>query len=184
VAISAAGHTGIELARRHPDRVRRVSFESAVALPWPPLLRRGGRILFGPAQGLIWGPTRAGLRIAATHTLQIQLSQVSDLNGAALVRSLDPATRAQFVAAYRSLWSGRGFGCDLQHESSSSEPIPQPALIIRSLHDPSVPAEHASRLASLCPRGTVVEVNAESHFIWFGRAADEVWERRLAFLAS
>src|SRR5512132_2227501 len=35
IAISAAGHTGIELARRHPERIDRVSFESAVALPWP-----------------------------------------------------------------------------------------------------------------------------------------------------
>ncbi len=34
VAISAAGHTAIELARRHPNRVRRVSFECARALPW------------------------------------------------------------------------------------------------------------------------------------------------------
>ena len=32
------------------------------------------------------------------------------------------------------------------------------------------------------PRHELVEVDAESHFIWFGRAAAEVWDRRLAFL--
>ena len=73
VAISAAGHVGIELARRHPDRVDRVSFESAVALPWPTGTRLGGRVLFGPLQALVWGAIRASLRIAPSVGLQLQL---------------------------------------------------------------------------------------------------------------
>ena len=54
VAISAAGHVGLELVRRHPDRIDRVSFESAVALPWSAGTRRGGRVVFGPLQALVW----------------------------------------------------------------------------------------------------------------------------------
>lgn len=182
VAISAAGHTGIELARRHPERIDRVSFECAVALPWSPLIRRGGRVLFGPAQGLVWGATRAGLRFAPSSTLRIQLAQVTTLDPARLVREMDALTREHLLDVYRSLWSGQGFACDLGHRSDSSEPIGQPTLIMSSANDPSVPAPHAARLAALCLEQEHVVLNAESHFIWFGRAAEQVWQRRLDFL--
>jgi pimeloyl-ACP methyl ester carboxylesterase len=182
VAISAAGHTGIELARTHRDRVERICFESAVALPWSPVIRRGGQLLFGPAQALVWGVTRAGLRLAPALTLRLQLGQVTTLDSARLVREMDGATRERYVEVYRSLWSGRGFQCDLQHASPSNEPIDQPALIMRSTNDRSVPRTHAARLQALCRDHEVLDLDAESHFIWFGRTAEQVWQRRLAFL--
>ena len=184
VAISAAGHTGIELARRHPDRIERISFESAVALPWSPGIRRGGQLLFGPAQALVWGVTRAGLRLAPRLTLRLQLAQVTSLDAGRLVREMDASTRRRYVETYRSLWSGRGFLCDLRHESPSDERIEQPTLIIRGLNDPSVPRVHAARLEALCPNHETLEVDAETHLVWFGRAAEAVWQRRLAFLAG
>jgi pimeloyl-ACP methyl ester carboxylesterase len=184
VAISAAGHTGIELARRHPRRIERICFESAVALPWSPGIRRGGQLLFGPAQALVWGLTRAGLRLAPALTLRLELSQVTTLDSARLVREMDAATRERYVEVYRSLWSGRGFVCDLGHMSPSDEPIHQPALIIRSTNDRFVPRAHAARLEALCRDHETLEVDAESHFIWFGRSAEQVWQRRLAFLRA
>jgi pimeloyl-ACP methyl ester carboxylesterase len=182
VAVSAAGHVGIELARRHPDRVRRISFESAVALPWPAGTRRGGRILFGPLQAVVWGSIRASLRIAPSAGLQLQLTQLTTLDPARVVREMDDLTRDRYLAAFASLWSGRGFACDLGHDSASDAPILQPALILRGAHDRAVPPGHAARLAALAPDHEFVEVDAESHFIWFGRAAAEVWDRRLGFL--
>lgn len=183
IAISAAGHTGIELARRHPERIDRVSFESAVALPWPAATRRGGRLLFGPLQHAVWGAVRTSLRLAPSLTLRVQLAPLTTLDSAQVVRAMDPTTRERYIAAYRSLWSGQGFLCDLEHDSPSTLPLKQPALILSGAHDPSVPSAHVARLATLCPDHERVEVEAETHFIWFGRAADEVWERRLAFLA-
>jgi pimeloyl-ACP methyl ester carboxylesterase len=182
VAISAAGHVGIELARRHPDHLERVSFESAVALPFSAVTRRGGRVLFGPLQGLVWGATRASLRIAPSAGLRLQLSQLTTLDAGRVVRGMDDETRERYLAAFRSLWSGRGFACDLGHDSPSDAPIVQPTLILRGAHDRAVPRAHAARLAALATRHELVEVDAESHFIWFGRAAAEVWGRRLAFL--
>ena len=184
VAISAAGHTGIELARQHPDRIERVCFECAVALPWSPGIRRGGRLVFGPAQALVWGATRAGLRLAPELTLRLQLGQVTTLDPGRLVREMDAATRERYLEAYRSLWSGQGFLCDLEHESPSDEPIDQPALIMRGTNDPSVPRAHAARLEALCRHHETLELDAETHFIWFGRAAEQVWQRRLAFLSA
>ena len=183
IVISAAGHTGIELARRHPERIDRVSFESAVALPWPAAIRRGGRLLFGPLQSVVWGAVRTGLRLAPSLTLRVQLAPLTTLDAGRVVREMDRMTRERYLAAYRSLWSGQGFLCDLKHDSPSNLPLRQPALILFGAHDPSVPSAHVHRLARLCSDHERVEVDAETHFIWFGRAADEVWERRLAFLA-
>lgn len=182
VAISAAGHTGIELARRHAERVDRISFESAVSLPWPATMRWGGNLLFGPLQRVIWGMVRTGLHVAPSLTLRLQLAPLTTLDTGQIVRDMDPTTRHRFLAAYRSLWSGEGFRCDLRHESPSTLPLRQPALILSSPYDRSVPPVHADRLAVLCSDHDRVDVEAETHFIWFGRAADEVWERRLAFL--
>jgi pimeloyl-ACP methyl ester carboxylesterase len=182
VAISAAGHVGIELARRHVDRVDRVSFESAVALPWSAGTRLGGRILFGPLQAVVWGSIRASLRIAPSVGLQLQLIPQTTLDARRVVRGMDDETRDRYVAAFRSLWSGRGFTCDLGHDSPSDAPIAQRTLILRGAHDRAVAPAHAARLAALAPQHELVEVDAESHFIWFGRAAAEVWDRRLAFL--
>jgi pimeloyl-ACP methyl ester carboxylesterase len=183
IAISAAGHTGIELAHRHPERIDRVSFESAVALPWPAATRRGGRLLFGPLQHAVWGAVRTGLRLAPSLTLRALLAPLTTLHTGQVVREMDPTTRERYVAAYRSLWSGQGFVCDLEHDSPSTLPLRQQALILSGAHDPSVPSAHVDRLAMLCPDHERIEVEAETHFIWFGRAADEVWERRLAFFA-
>ena len=184
IAISAAGHTGIELARRHAQRIDRVSFECAVALPWGTWTRRGGRVLFGPLGPVVWGAVRTGLRFAPAATLRVQLRPLTTLDPGQMLRDMDPATRARLVDVYRSLWSGAGFACDLEHDSYSPLPITQPVLILSGAHDRSLPPVHVARLAELCPDHERVEVDAESHFIWFGRAAEEVWERRLAFLRS
>ncbi|MFL5684417.1 MAG: hypothetical protein ACJ77D_00005, partial [Chloroflexota bacterium] len=143
-----------------------------------------GRVLFGPLQGLLWGSTRASLRVAPSAALRLQLTQQTTLPAGAVVRGMDDETRDQHLAAFRSLRSGRGFVCDLSHDSPSEAPILQPTLILRGAHDRAVPPAHAARLAALAPDHELVEVDAESHFIWFGRAAGEVWDRRLEFLAG
>ena len=62
---------------------------------------------------------------------------------------MDEETRERYLAAFRSLWSGRGFTCDLTHDSPSEAPILQPTLILRGAHDRPVPPAHAARLAAL-----------------------------------
>ena len=136
-------------------------------------------MLFGPAQVVVWGATRAGLRIAPSFTLRIQLAPVTTLDSARLVRDMDAVTLETYIDVYRTLWSGRGFVCDLGHRSDSSESIGQPALIMSSANDPSVPAQHVARLAALCSNSKQVMLDAESHFIWIGRAAEVAWQRRL-----
>jgi pimeloyl-ACP methyl ester carboxylesterase len=182
VGISAAGHTAIELARRHPQRVRRVSFESARSLPWNVTTRRMGRLLFGRMQAPVWVTVRAALRLAPAQTLRVLLSELTTLDPGRVVHEMDAATRAEYVAAFRSLWSREGFICDLDHASGGSMQLTQPVLILHARHDRAIPPQHVERLVALCPTNRRIELDADTHFIWFGRTRVEVWEKRLAFL--
>lgn len=184
VAISAAGHTAIELARRHPQRVRRVSFESARSLPWNATTRRMGRLVFGRMQAPVWVTVRAALRLAPAETLRVLLSELTTLDPGQVVHEMDAATRAEYVAAFRSLWSREGFICDLDHTSEGSMQLTQPVLILHGRHDRAIPPHHVERLVALCPTNRRIELDADTHFIWFGRTRVEVWEKRLAFLRS
>ncbi len=130
MAISAAGHVGLELVRRHPDRIDRVSFESAVALPWSAGTRRGGRVVFGPFQALVWYSIRASLHVAPSVGLLLQLMPQTTLDARRVLRGMDDETRDGYLAAIRSLWSGRGLVCDLGHDSPSEAPIIEPTLIL------------------------------------------------------
>src|SRR5689334_24968315 len=147
-------------------------------------MRRGGRVLFGPLQAVVWGSTGASLPIAPSAGLRMQLSQLTTLDPGRVVSEMDDVTRERYLAAFRSLWSGRSFACDLGHHSPSDAPIFQPTLILRGTHDRAVPPTHAARLAALAPHHELVDIDAESHFIWFGRASAAVWEKRLAFLRA
>ena len=183
VAISAAGHVGIELARRHPDRIDRCRSSR----PSPCRGQPGS----DAAAGSCSDPFRAGLGLDPRQPAHRAVGRpataahaADDARRGAVVRDMDDETRDRYLAAFRSLWSGRGFACDLGHDSPSDAPILQPTLILRGAHDRPVPPAHAARLAALAPHHELVEVDAESHFIWFGRAASEVWDRRLAFLGG
>ena len=184
IGISAAGPTTIELARRHPAIVDRVSFESAVALPWDPNLRRTAGLLFGPMQALVWSVVRVGMRLAPSATLTAMIKPLTTLDAATVLKEADAATRQQYSRVVGSLWSGRGFRLDLDHSVEPTPALQQPVLILNGKNDPSVPPSHAERLEAICANADRVEVDAETHFIWIGRAAGEVWDRRLEFLKA
>src|SRR3989442_949379 len=88
------------------------------------------------------------------------------------------------VVAFRSLWSGEGFICDLDQKSEGRRQLTRPVLILDGRHDRETPPHHVERLVALCQTNRRIELDADTHFIWFGRTRVEVWEKRLAFLRS
>ena len=153
-----------------------------MALPWPTGTRLGGRVLFGPLQAVVWGAIRASLRIAPSVGLRLQLMPQTTLDAGQVLRGMDDETRDQLPGGVPFTLVGSRLCLRSHPRQPSDAPIPQPTLILRGAHDRPVPPAHAARLAALAPHHELVEVDAESHFIWFGRAASEVWDRRLAFL--
>ncbi|MFC4117056.1 alpha/beta fold hydrolase [Nonomuraea zeae] len=62
--------------------------------------------------------------------------------------------------------------------------VHQPALIIATRHDRSVPFAHAESLAAAMPNGELVDARADSHLIWFGPGYPRVAARIRHFLTA
>jgi pimeloyl-ACP methyl ester carboxylesterase len=58
-----------------------------------------------------------------------------------------------------------------------------PVLVMYSPHDRPVPPRNAERVGREVPGAELFAV-ADSHLIWIGPCAEEVWARRLAFLQA
>jgi pimeloyl-ACP methyl ester carboxylesterase len=64
--------------------------------------------------------------------------------------------------------SGHGFVTDMLPVADCTAHINQPALIIATRNDRSVPFAHAQSLTAAISRAELVESRADSHMIWFG----------------
>ena len=64
--------------------------------------------------------------------------------------------------------SGHGFLNDMLPVPDCTAQVTQPALVIASRTDRSVPFAHAESLAAAMPRAELVASQADGHMIWFG----------------
>jgi pimeloyl-ACP methyl ester carboxylesterase len=172
------------LAARHPDLVRRLVLESAVGVrPWPDRGRRVmATVMFRPGvERVVWAAMRGLLRVAPGVGLRVLLRDLSTKPVGAVVAALDPDRRNQIVELFDHMRSGHGFVNDLQQlrqPGVAAAHVSQPALIVASRSEGSVPFVEAETLATNLPNGELVVSEADTHFIWFGddysRIADQI----------
>ncbi len=184
IGISAAGPTALALAQRHPDRVSRLVLESAVTWPWATATKRGSWLAFGPTEGLTWAFVRLALRLVPQAMLRIMLGALTSLDVGAVMQGMSSADLVFVRRVFETSRSGTGFMLDLQNEVSDLASIQAAVLVLHTPNDKAVPPRHAQRIGAEVAHSTVVAVPAESHLLWIGAAAQEVWERRLAFMQS
>ncbi|RSN15295.1 alpha/beta hydrolase [Streptomyces sp. WAC 05977] len=171
VGISAGGPTAMAMAARHPDLVERVVLQSAVGpLPWPDRRTRiGARLAFGSTtERLTWSAVRVLMRAAPDVGLRILLSDLSTRPARQVLTNLSPANREMLLGLFAGMGSGHGFLNDLSEIGKTCGEVTQPALVLASRHDGSVPFTHAEALAATIRDSRLVESAADSHFIWLG----------------
>ncbi|MCF6467817.1 alpha/beta hydrolase [Nonomuraea sp. MG754425] len=171
VGVSAGGRTALTMAARHPHLVERVILQSAVGfLPWPD--RRtllGGRVVFDPrVEGGTWAAIRSLIRAAPSLGLRLLVRDLSVLPARQVVAGLSGEERAALAGLFRLMRSGRGFVADLLPVPDCAARVGQPALVIATRHDRSVPFAHAESLVAAMPDAELVDSRADSHMIWFG----------------
>ncbi len=184
IGISAAGPTALALAQRHPNRVRRLVLESAIATPWDPQTKRQARLLFGRAEKLTWGLLKLALKLAPRPVLQVMVQAFTTLDAAAVMAQFSADDLAFVRRLIETSQSGRGFVHDLEHQVESLTSITVPILFMYSPYDKAAPPSNVHRVAAEVGHCEVYEVPADSHLIWIGPAADAVWQRRLTFLRT
>ncbi|MEV7009297.1 alpha/beta hydrolase [Streptosporangium sp. NPDC051022] len=187
VGISAGGRTALTLAARHPDLVERIILQSAVGfLPWPDRLTRlGGRVVFNARlEAGTWVIMRSLLRTAPSLGLRVLLRQLSVLPVHRLMAGLSAAERATLTGLFTAMRSGHGFVADMLPVPDCAAEAGQPALVIATRHDRSVPFAHAESLVAAMPNAELVDSRADSHMIWFGPDYPRVAAKIRDFLAT
>jgi pimeloyl-ACP methyl ester carboxylesterase len=184
IGISAAGPTALAFAQRHPGRTRRLILESAKTTDWDEALKRPARLLFGRLEAVTWWLVRTMLRVAPRATVRTILRDLTTLDVDTVMAALSVDDRAFVERMIRSCRSGRGFMADIGHHLDGFSGIAAPVLFLYSQHDATVSSEDASRVAAQVPTAVICEIPADTHLIWIGKTAEEVWRRRLEFLRS
>ncbi len=184
IGISAAGPTALALAQRHPDQVRQLILESAVTLAWDEPTKRGSRLGFGRAERLTWGLVKLMLRLAPMTMMHVMLSALTTLSAGEVLRRMSPTDRLFVRRMLEASQSGQGFVLDVEHQVTEFAHIRMPVLVMFSPQDKAVPPRHAHHMAQMLPQAELVPMAAESHLIWIGPAAEQVWRKRLDFLRS
>lgn len=184
IGISAAGPTALAFAQRYPERTKHLVMESAVVAPWSPSIQRLSKLAFGPTQALTWAMIRAMLRVNPTQITKTMLREFTTLDVETVYARLSKGD-VQFVQRMiASMRSGKGFVLDVKHTVERFDAIEAPILAMYSPHDHSVPQHHLHMLQRELPHTQTFLTPADSHLIWIGPGADEVWQRRLAFLCT
>jgi pimeloyl-ACP methyl ester carboxylesterase len=77
-----------------------------------------------------------------------------------------------------------GFLNDIEHKLDNLGTIGKPVLVMYSPNDATVSPRNARRLANEIATCELYEVPSDTHLIWIGKYAKDVWEKRLSFLSS
>ncbi|MDH2426016.1 alpha/beta hydrolase [Sphaerisporangium sp. TRM90804] len=187
VGVSAGGRTALTMAARHPRLVRRVILQSAVGfLPWPDRRTRlGGRLVFNPgAEAATWAAVRLLMRAAPRAGLRLLLRDLSTRPVRQVMAGLSEHDRAELLALFTLMRSGEGFVNDMLPVPDCARQVTQPALVIASRTDRSVPFSHAESLVATMPRAELVESRADGHLIWFAPDYPAIAGKIKDFLAA
>ena len=186
IGISGSGPTALAFALRHPSRIRKLIMESTVTTAWDEdrKVKQGARLLFGRAERVTWGLIRLGLRLTPMPMMQVMLQAMTTLDVREVMRRMSPDDLGFVHHLLANCQSGTGFMNDLEHRVDDLKGITTPVLVMYSPYDKSVPPKNAKRVAAEVARCQLYEVPADTHLIWIGKSAKEVWQKRLSFLQS
>jgi len=184
IGISAGGPTALAFAQRHPNRTRKLILESAMATDWDEQTKRRSRIPFGRAEKVTWAFIHTMLKLFPTVMIKILMHDLTVLNVDEVVKQMSEDDLAFVKRMIQTSRSGTGFLNDIEHSVDNLATITRPVLVMYSPNDKTVSPKNAQRVADEISTCELYEVPSDTHLIWIGKSANDVWEKRLSFLRS
>ncbi|CAM3931351.1 alpha/beta fold hydrolase [Alkalicoccus chagannorensis] len=181
VAMSAGGPSGIHFAARKPERVRSLTLQAAVVMPWltrEDPLYKGAQVMFrSRVERVTWGMIRFGSRTVPERLFQQMASSFSLLPWSELQHRVTPWEKNDVLQLLTRQRSRRGFLLDLHHtqkdHTKKLSTLTCPVLIQHSRLDGSVPFTHAEAAVRARPDARMQVIDGWGHLIWCGPAAAE-----------
>ena len=184
IGISAAGPTALAFLQQHPGRVRKVVLESAVATDWDEQTKRRARIGFGRAAKVTWGFMHLMLKFFPTVIIKALLHDLTVLDVNMVIQKMSQEDLAFVKCMVQTSQASVGFLNDIEHKVDNLAIIRKPILVMYSPNDGTVSPANARRLANEIATCELYEVPSDTHLIWIGTYAKDVWKKRLSFLTS
>jgi pimeloyl-ACP methyl ester carboxylesterase len=184
IGISAAGPTALAFVQQHPNRVRRLVLESAVTTDWDEQTIRRSRLGFGRAAKVTWALMHIMLKLFPTVIIKTLLYDLTILNVNLVLQRMSPDDLVFIKRMLRTSQASTGFLNDIEHKVNNLAAITKPVLVMYSPNDGTVSIKNARRVASEITTCELFEVPSDTHLIWIGNSAKDVWQKRLSFLMS
>ena len=184
IAISAAGPTALAFAQQHQSRVRKLILESAVATDWNEQTKRRSRIGFGRAAKVTWAILHGMLKLFPTMIIKALLHDLTVLDVNLVLKRMTPDDLDFVKRMLETSQASTGFVNDIEHKIENLSTITKPVLVMYSPNDATVSPRNARRIANEIATSELYEVPSDTHLIWIGNSAKDVWQKRLSFLHS
>ena len=184
IGISAAGPTALAFVQQYPNRVRKLVLESAVTTDWDEQAKRRSRIGFGRAAKVTWAVMHIMLKLFPTVIIKALLHDLTILDVNMVVKRMSPDDLVFIKCMLQTSQASTGFLNDIEHKVDQLATITKPVLVMYSPNDGTVSPKNARRIASEIAACELYEVPSDTHLIWIGNSAKDVWQKRLSFLMS
>ena len=184
IGISAAGPTALAFVQQHPNRVRKLVLESAVTTDWDEKTKRGSRFVFGRAAKVTWAIMHIMLKLFPTVIIKALLHDLTVLDANTVIKRMSPDDLVFIKRMIQTSQASTGFLNDIEHKVDNLSMIHKPVLVMYSPNDRTVSPRNAKRIANEIATSELYEVPSDTHLIWIGKSANDVWQKRLSFLMS
>ena len=184
IGISAAGPTALAFAQRHPERTRKLVLESAVATAWDEQTKKLAPLAFGRGEKFTWAMTRLALQYLPGLTIKLLVRALTVLDIDEVLKRMSQADLAFIKHMIQTSRSGTGFLNDIEHRLDDLSGISAPTLAMYSPYDKSVRPQNAKRVAAEVASCELYEIPSDTHLLWIGKYANDVWQKRLDFLRA
>ena len=184
IGISAAGPTALAFVQRHPSRTRKLILESAVATDWNEQTKRLSQIGFGRAAQVTWAVMHLMLKLFPTVIIKALLHDLTILNVNMVLERMSQDDLGFVKRMIETSQASTGFLNDIEHRVDNLTTITKPVLVMYSPNDKTVSPNNARRVASEIATCELYEVPSDTHLLWIGKSAKDVWKKRLSFLTS
>ncbi len=151
---------------------------------WDEQTKRRSRIGFGRAAKITWAFMHSLLKLFPTMIIKALMHDLTVLDVSMVLERMSPDDLAFVKRMLQTSQASTGFVNDMEHKVENLSTITKPVLVMYSPNDGTVSPENARRIANEIATSELYEVLSDTHLIWIGDSAKDVWQKRLSFLLS